>query len=121
MVVIREEIASSTLERKTLCAERGASNRKTLRTRHSRKYRSSPGPWTSFQLSLLLYRYGVMRFDFARFYSPTESPHTVGINSVFHQRQGFYSANLDRDESNRQRGGIYSSPTSSTQRYQAWK
>ena len=74
MVVIRKETDISPLSREAVCGERGAGNSKTLWTKNTSQYRSSREPRASLAPSFLLYRYGVMRYEFERFHSPKNAP-----------------------------------------------
>ena len=123
MVVIRKEIASYTFLRQGPGAERGAGDSETLWTRSTYKYCSGSGSWTTIECPFLLYRHGVLWFEFTRLYSSKNLSRAIRINTVLCQRSGFNfkSANLGCHESNRHRSRVYPPKGPCTQRYQAWK
>jgi hypothetical protein len=79
MAVISKETNSSPLKREAVCGTGGASHSAIMRPKNSCKYRPGTQPRTPVEPSLLLYRYGIMRHEFGRFYAPKNTPRPLEI------------------------------------------
>src|ERR1700685_1490245 len=84
ILVIREETAPPPVKRTAFCGKGSAGNSKIMRTRSPCQYCSGFEPWTTLELSVLLYRYGIMRHEFARLYSINKSCRPLEITAAFH-------------------------------------
>jgi hypothetical protein len=84
MIVIREETASPPGKREALCGKGSAGNSEIMRTRGSCQYRPGFKPRTALGLSILLYRYGVMRHEFELLYPINNSCRALEIATAFH-------------------------------------
>jgi len=67
------------------------------------KYRAGYESWTSLEFAILLYRYGVMRFEFRGLYTGKNTFEYRWLVAVLYKRRwvGRVDTNVDYHESNR--------------------